>query len=168
MDLFTYYEPSRLWICKPCQFAVPPKNLQAHLRIRHSIHPTATTEALRQDAYQRMSKRPWLDPTPEPCIYPDAKSPPIPNLPVYIGYQCPQCSYILRATRVLSKHIRKTHPELGRPAGRQGATVRSQELEALTGDSRLAVSGSFLQPQAVASSPSARVRKSSGRSKPRR
>lgn len=78
-----------------------------------------------------MSKRPWLDPTREPCIYPDAGSPPIPHLPVYTGYQCPRCSYIVRATGALSKHIRKTHPELGRPVGRQGATARSHELEAL-------------------------------------
>ncbi|EAU31660.1 predicted protein [Aspergillus terreus NIH2624] len=131
MDLFTYYEPSRVWICKPCQFAVPPRHLQEHLRTRHSTHPTATTGALRQDTYQRMSKRPWLDPTREPCIYPDAGSPPIPHLPVYTGYQCPRCRYIVRAPRVLFNHIRKTHPELGRPVGRQCTTARSQELEAL-------------------------------------
>ncbi|GAB1213286.1 hypothetical protein ATERTT37_002435 [Aspergillus terreus] len=78
-----------------------------------------------------MSKRPWLDPTREPCIYPDAGSPPIPHLPVYTGYQCPRCRYIVRAPRVLFNHIRKTHPELGRPVGRQCTTARSQELEAL-------------------------------------
>jgi len=35
MDLFTFYPPSRVLICKPCGYAVPPTTLSSHIRCHH-------------------------------------------------------------------------------------------------------------------------------------
>ncbi|KAI9034791.1 uncharacterized protein KD926_005471 [Aspergillus affinis] len=124
MDLFIYHDSYRVWICKPCQYAICPRRLESHLRIHHQTHPTAATRVLRKIAHEKMAQRPWLDPATEPCIFPDPEAGPLPNLPLYTGYRCPRCSHVVRSPESLAKHIRERHPELRRPRGRQPAATR--------------------------------------------
>jgi hypothetical protein len=35
MDLFTFYPPSSVLICKPCGYAVPPTTLSTHIKVHH-------------------------------------------------------------------------------------------------------------------------------------
>jgi hypothetical protein len=35
MDLFTFYPPSSVLICKPCGYAVPPTTLSRHIKVHH-------------------------------------------------------------------------------------------------------------------------------------
>ena len=35
MDLFTFYAPSSVLLCKPCGYAVPPTTLATHIRVHH-------------------------------------------------------------------------------------------------------------------------------------
>ncbi|KAL6228872.1 hypothetical protein BDW75DRAFT_235607 [Aspergillus navahoensis] len=127
MDLFTYYQSSHVWICKLCQYAVCPQQLKTHLRLHHYTHPTAATDVLRQDAYQKMSKQPWLDPAREPCVFPDPDSPPIPNLPIYTGYRCSQCSYIVE--EALEQDIEDEQVQMQQIPLRKHATEVSPWLE---------------------------------------
>ncbi|KAF9883278.1 hypothetical protein FE257_003798 [Aspergillus nanangensis] len=117
MDLFMHNDPYQVWICKPCQYAVCPQRLENHLWKHHRTHPTAATAALRQSALEKMRKRSWLDPRRETLIVPGPISPPIPYLPVYRGYRCTWCCYVVRSLPVLRAHISKTHPEQRRPRG---------------------------------------------------
>jgi hypothetical protein len=35
MDLFAFYPPSSVLICKPCGYAVPPTTLATHIKVHH-------------------------------------------------------------------------------------------------------------------------------------
>ena len=35
MDLFTFYSPSSVLICKPCGYAVPPTTLSTHIKVHY-------------------------------------------------------------------------------------------------------------------------------------
>jgi hypothetical protein len=65
-----------------------------------------------------MLKRPWLEPTREPCRLPPPDSAPIPGLPVYPGFCCPRCTYVSRALATIRCHLAHIHPETRRPRGR--------------------------------------------------
>ena len=90
----------------------------------YQTYPTAATKALRQAVYEKMARRPWLDPAVEPCIFPHPNSHPIPNLPLYDRLRYPhQCSAVTRTPRSLKQHIARNHPEIRRPRGRQPPAV---------------------------------------------
>jgi hypothetical protein len=67
MDLFTYGDTHRVWICRPCGYVVLIPHSQTHLATRHRKHPSAATSALRVAAQALMGRRPASDPTQGPC-----------------------------------------------------------------------------------------------------
>ncbi|GIJ88924.1 hypothetical protein Asppvi_007852 [Aspergillus pseudoviridinutans] len=111
MDLFTYNDAHRVWICRPCGYAVLISHLQSHLATRHRKHPSAATPALRVPAQALMGRRPAWDPTQGACVPPPPQSAPVPGLPVYQGYRCPRCPYVARALSNLPKHQRQADPD---------------------------------------------------------
>ncbi|EAL89303.1 uncharacterized protein AFUA_6G14670 [Aspergillus fumigatus Af293] len=58
-----------------------------------------------------MGRRPAWDPTQGACVLPPLESAPMPGLPVYQGYCCPHCPYVVWALSNLPKHQRRAHPE---------------------------------------------------------
>lgn len=135
MDLFLYNKTHRLWICRPCGYAVAVSNVSTHLAVQHRRHLSAATSALRQAAVTAMLDRPEpvFDPTQESCVPPAPESPPIPGLPVHQGYRCPYCPYVARSTGTLSKHQREIHPEIprarpGRPLTRRQTLLVAEPL----------------------------------------
>ncbi|THC88037.1 hypothetical protein EYZ11_012521 [Aspergillus tanneri] len=123
MDLFIYNPVYRLWICTPCGYAVTATDLNTHLAKRHTGHHSATSRSLRQAAWDQMQRRPWLDPSKEPCPVAGPDSAPIEGLPIFRGLGCPRCDYVARSPAVIAGHYRKTHardapPGLPRPPWR--------------------------------------------------
>ncbi|KAJ5605378.1 hypothetical protein N7510_008149 [Penicillium lagena] len=129
MDLFTFYEPLRVWICQPCEIGVSPHWIESHLRKHHKAHPTASTTDLRRAAVvTAWDRRPW-DPACEPFAPPDPTLPPIPGIPTHHGYSCPEpnCdSFATTSFDQMRKHRQTVHPRAPtRPAGRPPAAVRA-------------------------------------------
>jgi hypothetical protein len=107
MDLFTFYPPSSVLICKPCGYAVPPTTLSSHIRVHHledaryaatnpstSSNPRNAAKLLTTylgEQYQ------LLDPATTNIPTPPATTPPIPDLTLYPGYQCTCCSFVIRS-----------------------------------------------------------------------
>ncbi|KAJ5605330.1 hypothetical protein N7510_010484 [Penicillium lagena] len=112
MDLFTFYEPLRVWICRPCEMGVNPHWIEGHLRDHHKAHPTARTHALRREARAAAwDRRPW-DPAREPFATPAPTHPPIPGIPTHRGYGCPEpgCeSVAATGLDTIRKHRRAVH-----------------------------------------------------------
>ncbi|EDN06524.1 predicted protein [Histoplasma mississippiense (nom. inval.)] len=80
MDLFIYNRSHRLWICRPCGFAVAVANVLTHLAKRHRNHPSAATAGLREAAVAAMMQdqlEPVFDRTQKPCCPPPPESAPV-------------------------------------------------------------------------------------------
>ncbi|KAI2478646.1 DUF3505 domain containing protein, partial [Pyrenophora tritici-repentis] len=97
MDLFTFYSPSSVLICKPCGYAVPPTTLSTHIKVHHlydarhaatnlfnalqSRNPATLLANYLCDRYQ------LLDPAIVKLPTPPATNLPIPELKLHRGYQ---------------------------------------------------------------------------------
>jgi hypothetical protein len=133
MDLFTFYPPSSVLICKPCSYAVPPTTLSSHIRLHHlhdaryaaidffaaphSKNPATLLANYLCERYQ------LLDPATAKLPTPPATNPPIPELKLYRGYQCTRCSFVLRsqgkeAKNQMGRHF-NIHRLVPRKPGRQ-------------------------------------------------
>jgi hypothetical protein len=122
MDLFSFYPPSSVLICKPCGYAVPPTTLSSHIRVhhledaRHAATNPSTSSNTRNAApllatYLRQQYQ-LLDPATTKIPTPPATTPPIQDLTLYPGYQCTCCSFVLRsggkeAKASMQKHFNK-------------------------------------------------------------
>ena len=58
MDLFVFYPPSSVLICKPCGHAVPPTSLSTHITVHHinDAHHAATNSTPRAQLSSRSKK----------------------------------------------------------------------------------------------------------------
>jgi hypothetical protein len=133
MDLFTFYPPSSVLICKPCGYAVPPTTLSRHIRVYHldnarhaatnslaSSEPRNAANLLAKHLRERYQ---LLDPATTKIPTLSATNPPIPELTLYRGYQCTRCSYVLRSQGTeakisMGKHF-NVHRLVPRKRGRQ-------------------------------------------------
>ena len=105
MDLFTFYHPSSVLICKPCGYAVPPTTLCTHIKLHHlhdaryaATNPSGfLRNAANLLATYLCQQYQLLDPATAQIPNPPATNPPIPDLTVYPGYQCTRCSFVLRS-----------------------------------------------------------------------
>ncbi|KAF2741810.1 hypothetical protein M011DRAFT_491054 [Sporormia fimetaria CBS 119925] len=133
MDLFTFYPPSSVLICKPCGYAIPPTNLSGHIRVRHpdDARHAATNfspSSRPQDAANLLAnylceQHPLLNPATSKIPVPAATNPPIPELRLHRGYQCTRCNFVLRsqgkeAKTSMGKHF-NVHRLVPREPGRQ-------------------------------------------------
>lgn len=117
MDLFSQLFDVKLQfgvvICKPCQFAVVPSQIGAHLKAHHPNETPQQRKALQQEvesfsdiAFQK-----------DQVKYPDPTDSPITGLPVYEdGFKCKaqttpgiECSYICRSKRGIQQHCKEDH-----------------------------------------------------------
>ena len=124
-------------ICRKCQFAVIPKQLESHI---YGHHPSITPEQ-RQSIIEATARLTDVAPTPEEVQYPRAGSPAIPGLPIlWDGLRCVQqtshgvCSYVCRERTGIQRHCREQHQwKNPRKRGRQPKDKESiipQPLEA--------------------------------------
>jgi hypothetical protein len=109
MDLFIFYAPSGVLLCKPCGYAVLPTALATHISIHHlSDARNAATSSLASSK----SKKPaellanhlrerfqLLDPATAKIPTPPLTDPPIPELRLHCGYQCTRCEFIRLRTK---------------------------------------------------------------------
>lgn len=107
MDLFYYYEPYRLWICKPCGYGLPPSHADTHIRKNHGNSLLAKSE--RRKVINQLRQRPWLDPKKDKCPEHPPESPPIPHLILSDGIRCGRCKYICIKPSSMDEHWRWTH-----------------------------------------------------------
>jgi hypothetical protein len=119
MDLFVFYPPSSVLICKPCGYAVPPTTLATHIKVHHlddarhaatnlfdapqSRNPATLLANYLCERYQ------VLDPAIAKVPKPPATNLPIPELKLHRGYQCTRCSFVLRSTGKEAKSSIGTH-----------------------------------------------------------
>jgi hypothetical protein len=109
MDLFVFYAPSGVLLCKPCGYAIPPTALATHISIHHLID--ACNAAMSSLASSK-SKKPaellanylceqfqLLDPATAKIPMPSLTDPPIPELQLHRGYQCTRCKFIRLQTK---------------------------------------------------------------------
>jgi hypothetical protein len=96
MDLFVFYAPSGVLLCKPCGYAVPPTTLATHISLHHlSDARDAATSSLASSK----SKKPaellanylrerfqLLNPATAKILTPPSTDPPILELQLYRGY----------------------------------------------------------------------------------
>jgi hypothetical protein len=122
MDNFTFNTTYRIWICTICQHGVIPQQVRSHITSnkRHRSCISAKKRSLPAEKVEvavaeAWAIKPW-DPTISPFIPPPPDSGPIPGLPVYTGYGCPEagCIYAARKTEVVRAHQRKVHGWKGR------------------------------------------------------
>jgi hypothetical protein len=119
MDLFTFYPPSSVLICKPCGYAVPPTTFSTHIKVHH-LHDARHAATNLFDAPQ--SRNPatllanylceryqLLDPATAKVPTPPLTNPPIPELKLHRGYQCTRCSFVLRSQGKEAKNSMGTH-----------------------------------------------------------
>jgi hypothetical protein len=139
MDLFVFYPPSSVLICKPCGYAVPPTSLSTHIAVHHinDARHAATNSTTRAQLSSRSTKPAkllasylleryqLLNPATTTIPTPLATEPPIPELQVYRGYQCTCCSFVRRseakeAINSMRQHFNRLHrlvpAKSGRPA----------------------------------------------------
>jgi hypothetical protein len=139
MDLFVFYPPLSVLICKPCAYAVPPTSLSTHIADHHINDARhAATNSTPGAQLSSQSKKPakllasylleryqLLDPAITTIPTPLATDPPIPELRVYRGYQCTCCSFVRRsepkeAINSMRQHFNRLHrlvpAKPGRPA----------------------------------------------------
>lgn len=96
-----------------CEHGVPPQGIRCHLSLKkHCSHPIVRTGQQRSAAAQEAwSVNPW-DPQVELFCPPPLDSLPMPELPIYVGYACPEdgCdSYAARTPSSLHHHRYKIY-----------------------------------------------------------
>jgi hypothetical protein len=139
MDLFAFYSPSSVLICKSCSYAVPPTSLSTHIAVHHiddarhaatnlttSSQPSSrSTKPAKLLANYLLERYQLLDPATSTVPTPPATDPPIPELRVHRGYQCICCSFVRRseakeAVNSMHQHFNRSHrlvpTKPGRPA----------------------------------------------------
>jgi hypothetical protein len=119
IDLFTFYHPSSVLICKPCGYAVLPTALSTYIKVhylydaRHaatnlfdspqSRNPATLLANYLCERYQLLNPAIVKVPTPP------ATNLPIPELKLYRGYQCTRCNFVLRSQGKKAKTSIGTH-----------------------------------------------------------
>jgi hypothetical protein len=134
MDLFAFYPPSGVLLCKPCGYGVPPSALNTHIILYHlndarnaATNPQAPSQSPKPAellANYLRERYHLLDPATTKIPTPPATDPPIPELKLHRGYQCTRCDYVLRlgakeAQNSMGKHFnihRLVPRKPGRPA----------------------------------------------------
>ena len=124
MDLFSYTEDHRTWICVPCGTGVKPKQYGTHLRRYHADHPKiASSKKERELVVEELMLKSPIDPDSPSFQLPPAGLLALPHLPIYDGLSCPKCSYICCTRNTMEYHHRRQHVEFKRPRGRQPITA---------------------------------------------
>lgn len=119
MDLFVFYPPSGVLICKPCGYAIPPTTLSTHIKVHHIYDarhaatnlfnaPQARNPATLLANYL-CERYEVLDPAIAKVPTPPATNLPIPELKLHRGYQCTRCSFVLRSQGKQAKTSIRTH-----------------------------------------------------------
>jgi hypothetical protein len=109
MNLFVFYTPSSVMLCKPCGYAVPPTALATHISIYHlSDARDAATSSLASSKSKKPAELlanylcerfPLLNPATAKIPTPPSTDPPIPELQLHCGYQCTRCEFIRLRTK---------------------------------------------------------------------
>jgi hypothetical protein len=119
MDLFTFYPPSSVLICKPCGYAIPPTTLSTHIKVHHLhnaryaatncfVAPQSQSPANLLANYL-CEQYLLLNPATAKIPTPPATDPPIPELSLHRGYQCKRCSLVLRSQGKEARNSMGTH-----------------------------------------------------------
>jgi hypothetical protein len=96
MDLFTFYAPSSVLLCKPCGYAVPPTTLATHIRVHYlndaryvvvnSLLPSPLRKPADLLANYLLDQYHILNLATTTIPMPLATDSPIPELRLYRGY----------------------------------------------------------------------------------
>jgi len=111
--IFIHYPEYRIIICKQCQSAIIPANLQTHLNKNHIELQPRTRKEIVKVAEQIAG----LARVKEDIVYPPASSAPVPHLPVWTdGFKCTTpkenespCGHIQRRKKNIKAHNRVAH-----------------------------------------------------------
>jgi hypothetical protein len=118
MDLFHFYQPFQVLICRDCPYCVHPSlsALTTHLRAKHKLHPDVRPRDSKGGAagVARLLCKAFpvaLDPTKSSIPHPAPTTPAIPGLSLHQGLKCSQCPKIPTASpcaeNTMSKHFQK-------------------------------------------------------------
>ena len=129
---FQHYPQYRVIICKQCQYAVVPVQMQRHLREHHS----RLSVQQRNGMIAKVQSLPDLASTMAEVIYPTPRSDPIPELPVFHdGLRCVgrlpehrKCRYVCRTVRRIQEHCKQTHQWANNQS--RGGNVRMKQTHA--------------------------------------
>jgi hypothetical protein len=134
MDLFVFYAPSGVLLCKPCGYAVPPTALATHISNHHlSDARDAATSSLASSKSRKPAKLladylcerfQLLDPATAKIPTPPSTDPPISELQLHRGYQCTRCKFIRLRTKTalvqMGTHFNQHRLLPRKKGGRQG------------------------------------------------
>lgn len=112
-QLFDVKPQFGVMICRACQFAVVPSQVEAHLRVHHLNKTSQERKTLQQEAESNTH----LAFQKDQVKYPDPHDLPIIGLPVWEdGFKCKaqipsgtECSYICRSRRGIQQHCKEEH-----------------------------------------------------------
>jgi hypothetical protein len=119
--IFIHYSEYHVIVCKQCQSAIIPANLQTHLNKNHAeLRPK-----VRKEIVKVAEQIPGLARVKKDIVYPPASSAPVPHLPVWTnGFKCMsktqngiQCGHIQRGTRRMKTHNQTVHGWINRRSG---------------------------------------------------
>ena len=132
MDLFTFYPPSSVLICKPCRYAVSPTSVPTHVRTHHpedARHAATTPSGHARNSANLLAtylcqQYQLLDPATAHIPTPHATSLLILDLTLYSGYQCTCSNFVLRsggkeAKASMEKHFNKHRLAPRKPGGQE-------------------------------------------------
>ena len=128
--LFQHLPEYQVIVCKRCQFAVVPAQVDSHVRSHHKTIPKSE----RQSIVETVATLSNIAQEPGQVQYPSMDSKPVDGLPVYDdGLRCVkpiahrECNYICRERTGITRHCRQQH-QWKNPRTR-GGNRRGEEAE---------------------------------------
>ena len=112
-DVFELLSDFRIVLCRVCQFAVVPSQVQTHL----TKHHTRLSVSQRQDLVAKVQSLPDLAYEESQVVYPRPRAALIEGLPIYYdGLRCTgrvtrgkRCRYVCRTVYGIREHCKKKH-----------------------------------------------------------
>lgn len=130
--IFQYYPQYRVVVCRECQFAPVPSEIQSHLRKHH----TRLSTDKRKQVAEHFQTLPNLARQKTEVIYPTSYDAPLIGLPVFFdaivcsatGVDNRRCRYTCRTTRGIRQHCKDEHGWTNEQT--RGGHVRQKRLHA--------------------------------------
>ena len=105
-EVLSYLPDFGVLLCKQCQFAIVPTQIETHLRTHHPLQTQQKRKAIQEQvhrvegvAHERHQVR-----------YPSSGGPPVPGLPVFQdAFCCQECPYVCRHVTGIQKHCKEQH-----------------------------------------------------------
>jgi superfamily II DNA helicase RecQ len=119
--IFEHLPQYQIIVCRRCQFAVPPFQVNTHIQAHHNWEP----KSIRVDVVAYVSQLSELAWVQDEVVYPEAGSKPLSGIPVRSNaFECNRCGFVCQTKNAIQSHCRTAH---GWKSGKsQGGSLRKR------------------------------------------